>query len=124
MKPTPLLLRKRIGIALLRGEACDDGSSWTCTSSRTSSYLWSVTYGLDKFLAVGSNGEILSSSDGNTWVSRYGNGLINFFDVRYGSNKYVAVGHQGLIMTSSNLSSWENKISNISDDLWGIAYSN
>ncbi|MDX1960073.1 MAG: hypothetical protein SFU98_16010 [Leptospiraceae bacterium] len=46
----------------------NDGITWT--KAQSLSNLASVTYGLDKYVAVGRNGTIFTSTDGNTWVSK------------------------------------------------------
>jgi hypothetical protein len=45
----------------------DDLSRWTIVDSGTKSDLSAAAYGRGKFIVVGLDGTILTSSDGRTW---------------------------------------------------------
>jgi hypothetical protein len=69
-------------------------------ASGTRDHLRGITYGNGLFVAVGSDGTILTSPDGINWMARTSgtsNGLIG---VAYGNGLFVAVGEDGAILTS------------------------
>jgi photosystem II stability/assembly factor-like uncharacterized protein len=52
------------------------------------------------FVAVGSNGTILTSTDGTTWIQQTLGTTNGLSDVTYGNGMFVAVGSNGTILTS------------------------
>ena len=69
-------------------------------------------------MAVGYNGEILTSIDGENWTSRSSGTSINLLDVAFGNNNFVAVGYSGTILHSSDGISWSPKILGQLNVLW------
>jgi hypothetical protein len=88
-----------------------DGTNWTQTSSIPGRGLFSVTYGREKFVAVGTDGAVLYSNDGYHWnsaASGTGNWL---YDVCYGDGFFLAVGsgggpYEAPILSSTNGVDW------------------
>jgi len=80
-----------------------------------------------RFVAVGSNGKILTSPDAETWTPRISNTFNDLFAVDWfkpfdsGTPFAVAVGENGTILTSSNLSSWTAQASHTSEWLYDVA---
>jgi len=70
-----------------------DGMTW---KKETSAYvrmpLESVTYGNNVYVAVGGNGEILTSDDSNSWKNSRSNSICDLKDVAYGNNLFITVG--------------------------------
>jgi hypothetical protein len=75
-------------------------------------------------MAVGYNGEILTSIDGENWTSRSSGTSINLLDVAFGNNNFVAVGYSGTILHSSDGISWSPKNSGTTKRLYGVTYGN
>jgi len=87
--------------------------------------LWVV----DKFVAVGQNGEIITSPDGNTWTTRSTEVNVEFTDLAVRDNYIVVVGGQGVsvlssqnpvVMTSSNGIDWQKQIPEFDNGVTGI----
>ena len=116
-----------------------DGKNW-CTlttglPSSSSDYnnfynLNGITYGQGKYIVVGSNGMVLSSSDGESWSNQaleLGNDYINLNDVIYAGGQYVIVGNYGTILTSSDGVTWvkqDSGLNGYSNNLRSISYGN
>ena len=102
-----------------------DGKSWrtlttglpNSNSSSTNYYnLSGITYGNGKYIVVGSQGKVLSSSDGENWSTQtleQGNNYINLIDVIYAGGQYVIVGSEGAIYTSNDGNFWVKRNSNL-----------
>jgi hypothetical protein len=79
-----------------------DGLSWSNALSGTSFSLFGVTRANGLFIAVGSNGRILTSADGITWAQYMTDSSVRFQSVAFGNGRYVAVGAKvGVDMTLS-----------------------
>ena len=74
------------------------GTTWTSQTVGTAN-LNGVTYGGDRFVAVGAGGTILTSPNGTAWTSQTV-GTANLLGVTYGDGRFVAVGASGAIRTS------------------------
>jgi photosystem II stability/assembly factor-like uncharacterized protein len=72
--------------------------------------LYSITYGKNKFVAVGHNGVIITSIDGKKWQSPENNenlGKGNLFrGITYGKGKFIIVSRNGIILTSDDSQKW------------------
>jgi hypothetical protein len=93
-----------------------DGTSWSTQNSGTNNDLYAVTYGAQRFVAVGALGTMIVSTDGSNW------GEVNDFTdrdlrgVAFGAipstegstvvNTYVAVGAGGTVLTSIDGIGW------------------
>jgi hypothetical protein len=70
-----------------------DGSNWTVVVSGQDHFdLWGVAYGNGFFVAVGSAGNILTSSDANSWSRVTLSPAAYFRSVAYGNGVWVASG--------------------------------
>ena len=69
------------------------GGSWTYISSLKNRYFRAVTYGKDRFVAVGEEGVSFYSLDGITWVYMSGLPRTYMWGVTYGKDRFVAVGY-------------------------------
>jgi len=87
-----------------------DGITWA-TKSQLSTFngIRGITYGNDKFVAVGSSGKMAYSTNGTSWTavtdSTFGT-TDAILAITYGKGKYVAVGSYGKIAYSTNGISW------------------
>ena len=66
-----------------------------------------VTYGASIYVAVGTNGNILTSSDGINWSNTTSGTTSNLLGVAYGAGKFVAVGGNGTIIYSTDGTVWK-----------------
>jgi hypothetical protein len=78
----------------------DDGINWQIVANSTfgSSIINGIAYGNSRFIAVGDDGKVASSSDGKTWASVDAGavfGTSNINDIAYGYNRFFAVGDGG-----------------------------
>jgi hypothetical protein len=81
-----------------------------------------VAYGNGAFVAVGLDGEILSSPDGKTWTSENQNAAFN--GVTFGNGTFVAVGYNGTVLTSPDGVTWISQSSGTTNSLTGVTYGN
>lgn len=84
-----------------------DGSRWLPQVTPTRVNLNAVTYGQGKFVAVGANGTILSSTNAQNWVDRTpGSTTVQLQGVTYGNGAFVAVGTSGAARYSTDGENW------------------
>jgi len=76
------------------------------------------------FVAVGSNGTILSSNNGQVWDVDQTPAVVKFNKVIYADDKFVIVGDDGTVVTSSVRGIYNKLDTNISVDLVNIDYLN
>lgn len=90
-----------------------DGINWQVEKSNTSKELQGITWGNNKFIAVGNPGRtILTSTDGHKWdviedeqnIGYYGKGLNC---VTWTGDRFIATGWNGLIISSSDGLKWD-----------------
>jgi hypothetical protein len=102
------------------------GTKWTYRATASDS-IYSIAYnGSNLYVAVGSNGSLLSSPDAITWTSRTsGFGAQDIRRVAYGNGLWVAVGNAGTITTSTDGITWTARTSNMSgNDINDVVYAN
>lgn len=100
----------------------EDGKIWTQRTSQAK--LFSVCYGNERFIAVGSGGMVYSSADGETWSSVQLSVSEDYNRIRYVNNTFIIVGNYGTIITSPDGETWTVRNSGTESNLWGIAYGN
>jgi hypothetical protein len=83
-----------------------------------------VTYGNGMFVAVGSNGIILTSTDGISWTKQTSPDFSELKSITYSNSMFVAVGLSGTILTSTDGISWADQKSPAYVSLYGITYGN
>ena len=64
----------------------------------------------DRFLAVGKDGTIITSTNGLGWTSSGPGGGKNLKGIAYGNGVYVAVGNDARVFTSSDGRNWQRRI--------------
>lgn len=79
---------------------------------------------MDKFIAVGNFGTVLSSSDGENWeiIETEFNNNVN--DIIFVNDTFWAVGEKGLIIKSENGISWQEMNQSTDQDLNKVTYGN
>lgn len=106
------------------------GLTWDkiATSSFGASSIYGVTYGNNKYIAVGAGGKIAYSSDANTWTQAAtpSFGASEIRGVTYGNGKYIAVGNSGKIAYSTDGDSWTQAgtPSFGASNIYGVTYGN
>jgi len=96
-------------------------------SSYTGS-LNGVTFGMNKFIAVGAGGSALvsdaTSGVSTSWIVRATPSATELNSVTAGTDNYVAVGNNGYITRSSDGYVWQSQVSNTSNNLTSVKYLN
>jgi hypothetical protein len=92
-----------------------NGTTWTIADDVSSifgkSWIQAITWGGNKFVAVGSGGKMAYSPDGVTWTavedSTFGTARNNIYGIAWGNNKFVAVGeYDGKMAYSPDGATW------------------
>ena len=103
-------------------------NTWTNPVSVGSSNWRNITYGNNKFVAVGTNGYTTTSTSGANWTTPVQVGSSrNWYGIAYGNNKFVAVGDYGYETTSADGATWTTPIQthNNSNYTWhSVTYAN
>ncbi|MGG1550309.1 cadherin-like beta sandwich domain-containing protein [Paenibacillus ferrarius] len=110
--------------------ASTDGKTYNAVGtdlSNTVSYLYSIVYGKERFVAVGWGGAIVTSTDGIHW-SVVSSGTSNhMYGVTFGNGQFVAVGDSGTVLTSADGLVWsvvENQNVGFSSTMISVTYGN
>jgi hypothetical protein len=90
----------------------------------TASNLDGVSYGDSTFVAVGTDGVILTSPDGATWTSQASGTTNTLTGVSFGNFAFVAVGTGGTVLASPDGKNWVSESSGTTSDLSGVCYGN
>ena len=104
-----------------------DGATWSRLLAPAS--LFGVAHNDERLVAVGNNGEVVTSLDGLSWsnIFNFSNpnpvGSIDLNAVTWGGGRFVAVGRAGAVLVSSNGLNWASA-SFASRNLHGVAYGN
>ena len=77
----------------------------------------------EKFIAVGKNGSLLTSTDGITWDNKTSGISTDLKEISYGNGVYVAVGNDGTIISSTDTETWTSR-DGASGNLWAIDFGN
>src|SRR5882762_9767779 len=106
-------------------------TAWTQATSVPTGFvsdLSAAASDLSQFIALGTDGSIVTSADGNTWTSAAlipnsgtrMNGLA--FGLASGGATYVAVGDGGKIFTSTDLVTWAAVVPLTGSDLYNVSF--
>src|SRR5258706_204753 len=71
--------------------------------------LSAVTYGRDRFVAVGSSGVIITSRDGRSWTAQHSGVATNLHSVAFGDKEFIAVGDNGTVLASADGNTWTKR---------------
>ena len=124
-----------LSIQAMRNQLNTVSTSSTATITRPTGYTGSyrsVIWDNEKFVAVGDNGAIHTSTNGTTWTAQTTGTTDNLKDIRWnkwaigerGVPEYVVVGSNGTILWSNNAETWYNVgvPNNLQTDFTAIAY--
>jgi photosystem II stability/assembly factor-like uncharacterized protein len=84
--------------------------------------IYGISYGIGKFVMMGSNGFSSVSKNGYIWKNNNLGKEKHFEDIVFDGKKFVTVGLFGLIMVSNDGLNWYEKKSNTLDSLHSIHY--
>jgi alpha-tubulin suppressor-like RCC1 family protein len=89
--------------------------------------MYGVTYGDNKFVAVGGEGMSMSSTDGINWTSHsYDIPVGRYTDVAYGNGTFVAVNDEynvnEKVATSTDGATWTPRTASLNYDFYSVAY--
>jgi hypothetical protein len=106
-------------------------TAWTQATSIPTGFvsdLSAVTSSGSQYIALGTDGSIVTSTDGNTWTSAapIANNGFTMNSLAFGlvssAARYVAVGNGGNIFVSTDLVTWTPAASNTTNDLYDISF--
>ncbi len=98
--------------------------SVTSLAGQVNSPLSKVTFGQEKFVAVGGRGTIATSVDGFIWFLADSRVTNQLNAVALGGNQFVAVGQGGESLVSTNGTDWQITSSGTTQSLAGLTYGN
>nr|WP_295926412.1 YCF48-related protein [uncultured Dyadobacter sp.] len=111
-------------LILLKIFTADAQIQWTSLTPSPEQQLLDVAFGAGKYVAVGENNIIRTSTDGATWNTQQSslgnNGTL--YGIVFANNRFVAVGSPGVILTSPDGISWSTKSLGTGQILKSIAY--
>ena len=98
-----------------------DGAAWKRVASFTTP-LWKVICGDDRFVAVGDNGTVITSTDGREWTAQTSPTTKKLNAVAGGNNAFVAAGEGGTLLTSKDGYSWVALSSPTDAEIFAVVY--
>ena len=104
----------------------DVPGGWNAVTPPEVNGWWSVTYGLDKFVAVAGSGtnRVMYSTDGITWTSASAAEENFWYSVTYGNGKFVAVSTSGTnrVMYSTDGITWTSALAAEANNWLSVTY--
>jgi hypothetical protein len=101
----------------------DNGTTWFSVATGATQSLTDMVAGAGVIVAVGSGGEVVSSSNGGiTWLRRTSGTTSFIYSIAYGNGRFLAVGSSNLILTSLDGVAWQLIPAVISSDV--VAFGN
>ena len=84
----------------------DNTETWSCPQEIVDDkQLYGITYGNNKFIAVGESGTVIRSDNGTNWtenLSGNSNTSANLYSIAFGNDRFVAVGRYAVIVITDN----------------------
>ena len=122
-----------LSIQAMRNQLNTVSTSSTASITRPTGYTGkylSIVWDNEKFVAVGEDGAIHTSTNGTTWTAQTTGTTENLNDIRWnkwaigerGVPEYVVVGDNGTILWSNNAETWYSVTSGTTNNLEAIAY--
>jgi hypothetical protein len=99
-----------------------DGADWTVHSTGATGLLSDVAFGNGRFVAVGNQGSIATSTNGTQWTLVTSKSAATIRAVAYGPRTYVAIGDGGLILKSADGTTWIDQPSGTTANLLGLTF--
>ncbi|MFO1448469.1 MAG: hypothetical protein U1F61_09960 [Opitutaceae bacterium] len=113
-----------LGVAALSLPRAAAQDSWTISTIRPQTTTLSATaFGGGLWIAVGSNGVVLSSSNAVNWTTQNSGSTQGLRGAAYGAGRFVVVGTNGTILTSPDAVTWTPRTSGVSSNLYGVTFS-
>jgi photosystem II stability/assembly factor-like uncharacterized protein len=81
--------------------------------------LLDVAYGNGLFVAVGSDGTIITSNDGRMWQNRTSGVKSDLHGVAYGGGKWLITGKARTLLVSDDAKTWNPKCAGIDPTCYG-----
>jgi hypothetical protein len=99
-------------------------TNWVERTSPISTTLPSVTWADSQFVAVSTNGSVITSPDGEAWEQQESGNSVRLWSVTWTGSQLVAVGGEGTIITSTDGRVWESQTSGTSVELAYVTWIN
>ncbi len=100
-----------------------DAKTWDKRLWHSKSNLYAVTYGGDKYVAVGEGGTIITSESGFEWQPGVSPSKNTLYGIVWDGEKFVAVGEKATVLLSYDGLSWkEIKIDNLLCNFYGVSW--
>ena len=113
---------RHVGVSTLGGLYwSDDRLSWKPISTYQTKPLNDVVYTNGRFVAVGNQGLIITSTDGVTWQVATSRTTAKLAYVDSGNKEFVA-GGQGVVLSSTDGMNWTVRVSNTGQDATTLEY--
>ena len=97
--------------------------NWHSRHTNSAGTLGGITFGANKFVAVGDGGSVLTSDTGLTWSPQSSGTTQRLRSVVRGEGLFVAVGDAGAIISSEDGTNWTTRTCpGISSTLWEVTY--
>ena len=109
-------------------KSSNSGTTWTRVgglASSTGPNLNAIAYGAGKYVAVGANGTVVTSTNGTTWVTQSSLSTIGWaagadaYSIIWNGAKFVVGGEDGYVATSADGITWTNSPS-LRGTAWGV----
>lgn len=84
--------------------------------------LFGVCHGPGRFVAVGPNGTILTSSTGEIWSAHSSGSTVSLWAVTCGDGLFVAVGEAGMVLSSPDGMNWTTQASGVMTQLRAVQF--
>lgn len=99
-----------------------NADAWSNVAASGSDGFHDIAAGAGKFVAVGRNGAVHSSTNGLTWIVHPPPTSRDLFGICHGEDQFAAVSWTGSVRTSTSAQDWRSISSGVSEDLYSIAY--
>ncbi len=100
-----------------------DGITWT-RANTTMNALTAIAYGQNRYVALGANSAIYTSTDAMTWATGTANATAGFVSIAAGPNLFVAGSSGSAIYSSPNGTTWTQRAASLGGAQNGAAYGN
>ncbi len=101
-----------------------DGTNWTILTTNVTDNLLDIAWGSNKFVAVGTNGAVISTDDnGVTWTTEVTGSTETLRSITFGAAIFITVGNNGTILYRFNAApTWTVPTSGVTEHLHSIAF--